>query len=349
MKLNGTTLIGDSIENPGNAVAMMHAAAMYGVHCSFRDTKGLARSEVIAGSGAFSEVDGETVRSRYRRRVALENVARAVDVYGFMPGGDMAVMLGNERRGLSYEFMKMATDTVQIPMVSPRVNCLNVAAASAVALHFVTHAKTGPQAVRANPGARRPEILILGGDDHIELGSVIRSAAAFGWERALVEDRGGRWFGSDRIVRSESRAAARRGKNTIRLLPCAPGSTYGFEEVVVVTIGGPGEALHRTRLAEGCRQAVVLADESFVNLAAEDWQRIGKTVRHASLHVDCDPSTYHFRLSASVALAEISRQVGRPAPGKRPARGGMPIYDRLLLPIASLEGQLVYLEDLADY
>ncbi len=349
MKFSGTALIGVSIENPGNAVAMMHAAAMYGVRCCFLDTKGLARSKIIARSGTFSVIDGETVRTRYQRRIAFENDPQAVDVYGFTPGEETAIMVGNERRGLSYEFMKMATDTVQIPMVSRRVNCLNVAAASAVALYYMTHAKTGPQAIRANPGLRRPEILIIGGDDPIELGIVIRSAAAFGWERALVEDRGGCWFGCDRIMRSEGRAAARRGKNSIRLLRCPPGSAYNYDQVVVVTTNGRGEPLHRTRLADGGRQAVVLADERFVDLAEEDWQRVGKTVRHASLQVDCDPSAYHFRLSASVVLAEVARQVGRQAPGKRLGRRGVPIYDRALAPAADQEGQVIYLEDLVDF
>ena len=48
---------------------------------------------------------------------------------------------------------------------------------------------------RADPHRSRPELLLLGAGDHVELGSTIRSAAAFGWNRALVEDRAGVWFG----------------------------------------------------------------------------------------------------------------------------------------------------------
>jgi len=44
-------------------------------------------------------------------------------------------------------------------------------------------------AERNDPRIRRPELLLLGAGDHFELGSTIRSAAAFGWERAFIEDR----------------------------------------------------------------------------------------------------------------------------------------------------------------
>ena len=53
---------------------------------------------------------------------------RALRKDGDQAGRDFAVMVGNERRGLSYECAKLATDKVQVPMFSRRVNCLNVAA-----------------------------------------------------------------------------------------------------------------------------------------------------------------------------------------------------------------------------
>ena len=76
-----------------------------------------------------------------------------------------------------------------------------------------------PMPSRPDPTSRRPELSLLGPGDHFELGSTIRSAAAFGWERALIEDRHDVWFNCDRAVRSEGRAAARRARNEILLLP----------------------------------------------------------------------------------------------------------------------------------
>jgi len=40
------TLIGDGIENPANALVMVHCAEMFEAACRFCDTKGLAQSEV---------------------------------------------------------------------------------------------------------------------------------------------------------------------------------------------------------------------------------------------------------------------------------------------------------------
>ncbi|MGH3489441.1 MAG: hypothetical protein ACRDP8_16245 [Actinopolymorphaceae bacterium] len=77
----------------------------------------------------------------------------------------------------------------------------------------------------SQPRKRRPELFIVGGADHVELGSAIRSAGAFGWERAILDDRAGAWFGSPRAVRTEGRAAARSYRNPIKLMPAKPGGT----------------------------------------------------------------------------------------------------------------------------
>src|SRR5256885_10514710 len=37
---SGVMLVGDGIENPANALTMIHAAAMFGARCRFRDTQG---------------------------------------------------------------------------------------------------------------------------------------------------------------------------------------------------------------------------------------------------------------------------------------------------------------------
>ena len=47
-----STLVGDSIENPANALVMAHAAQMFGADCRFRDTKGL--NQAAQGEAPFS-------------------------------------------------------------------------------------------------------------------------------------------------------------------------------------------------------------------------------------------------------------------------------------------------------
>src|SRR5437867_4301067 len=151
------TLIGDGIENPANALVMIHCAEMFGASCRFRDTKGLAQSEVAipAGGVAFASIEPTEVHRLHSRIVAFENLPAAAEVYGYQAGPDFAVLVGNERRGLSYECAKLATDKLQMPMTSRRINCLNVAAASAVALYYLCGTKVGPMAVRGDPANRR--------------------------------------------------------------------------------------------------------------------------------------------------------------------------------------------------
>jgi len=342
---HNVTLIGDGIENPGNALTMAHAAGMFNTACRFRDTKGLIGSH----AGAFEAIDSGQVKPLHARRIAFDNLPGASDVYGFNAGSDFAVLVGNERRGLSHEFTTLATEAVHVPMQSRRINCLNVAAASAVALYYLCGTRVGPMAVRRDPSSRRPELLLLGAGDQIELGSSIRSATAFGWERAFIEDRDQVWFGCDRVVRSEGRAAARRGRNEIVLIPCRAGATYAYPRVTVITCRPVGEPLHRAKLSGGPAHLIVIPDESRVDLDAEDWSRLGKEVEFAHLELPAPDFTYHFRLIATIALAEMARQIGRRAAVKAPPAPRRPIYDHTLGRLAAAAGERVRLEDLMEY
>jgi tRNA G18 (ribose-2'-O)-methylase SpoU len=345
------TLLGDGIENPGNALAMMHAAEMFDVACCFRDTRKLAQSHEFAGSAAtpLPSITDQQMRERHARMIAFDNLPGARDVYGFRAGKDFGVMVGNERRGLSHQVRALATDAVQIPMQSRSIDCLNVAAASAVALYYLCGAQSRPASGTRNPGSRRPHLLLMGAGDHIELGSAIRSATAFGWTRAFVEDRSRVWFGVDRITRSEGRAAARRARNDIRLIPCSPETDYGFQEVVVVTVKDAGTLIHKANLARGARQLIVIPDESRVEVEQEAWTRKGRDVRIARLDIPRSQFTYHYRLTATLALAEISRQLGVPAPGVRGQRGPALKYNRALEELASAQGEVVSLAELMEY
>ena len=346
-----TTLIGDSIENPANALVMVHAAQMFGAACRFRDTKGLAQSAEGAtlSTPAFPAIEPQDITKLHPRTVAFDNLPGAADIYGYQAGRDFAVMVGNERRGLSYECAKLATDKVQVPMLSRRVNCLNVAAASAVALYYLCGTRVGPMAVRVEPNSRRPEVLLLGAGDHVELGSAIRSCAAFGWGRVFIEDRQQVWFGCERAIRSQGRAAARRSKNEILCIPCPAGAAHGFTRVTIISTQAVGAPVHRMNLARGPSQLVVIADEKNVDQCAETWSRLGKEIEFAHLQIPATEFEYHYRLTASIALAEISRQVGRRPTVKVPPAPRPPIYDHRLARLAEAVGQLVRLEDLIDY
>jgi hypothetical protein len=346
-----TTLVGDGIENPANALVMLHAAQMFWAECCFRDTKGLAQSPEAAAviAPAFPAIETDAIRKLHARLVAFDNLPGAADIYGYNAGQDFALMVGNERRGLSYECAKLATDKVQVPMFSRRVNCLNVAAASAVALYYLCGTRVGPMAVRGEPNIRRPEVLLLGAGDHVELGSAIRSTAAFGWGRVFVEDRHQVWFGCERAIRSEGRAAARRGKNEILCIPCAGEATHGFARVTIINTHAFGVPLHRINLARGPGQLVVIPDEKAVDQSAEMWSRLGKQVEFAHLQIPATDFHYHYRLTATIALAEISRQVGRRPTARMSLAAKPPFYDHRLARLAEAVGQIVSLEELLEY
>jgi len=347
-------LIGDSIENPDNARVMLAAARMFGVDCAF--------ANAVPATGLSSDTTGDPDRLRsdslplitldavatgYGQVIACDNLPGAGELCGFRAEARFALLVGNERRGLTHSSRRIATVAVQIPMQSRRINCLNVAAASAVALNYLTQMRVGPMARVADPASRRPEVLLAGATDHIEMGSAIRSAAAFGWSRLLIDDRHRVWFGVDRIVRSEGRAAARRARNDIRLIPITKQEIIEVPEVLVVTTGAAGPPLHRVDLARGARQLIVIPDENTSHVDSVAFERNGRRLRAARLDLP-QPFPYHYRLIASIVLAEIARQVGTRVPreGRRRER---PEY-LLQLPLAlEAAGESVSLDDLGAY
>ncbi|MBI4602059.1 MAG: hypothetical protein HY721_08865 [Planctomycetes bacterium] len=363
MNRRDVTLIGDGIENPANASAMRHAAAMFACGCLFRDTNGLLEAwRGARGADPEERQDPEQgqdlglislqdLRARFKPVVAFDNLPGARDVYGFsLPGAAAAVVVGNERKGIGRDVRRLADCAVQVPMVSRTLSCINVAAASAVALYYLTREASGRLQVRSHPDRHRPELLLVGSGDHFELGSAIRSAGAFGWRRVLLEDRGRVWFGCDRGVRSEGRGAARRGRNPIRIVPTEPARRFGFDEALVVTARPRGVPLHRALLAGGPRQIIAVPDESGVDVDREDWSRLGREVQLVSLALPREDFPYRYRLTASIVLAEAARQVGRPPrPGPRRPPPMAPSYDSALEVIAVQAGETVYLEDLAGY
>lgn len=345
----GIALVGDGIENPANARVMLGAARLFGADCLLRPGGDWART----GIGESAATDGltlierpEPLADRYARRIAFDNLPRATEVYGHRAGAQFAVMVGNERRGLSQSFVAVATEAVQIPMHSARVDCLNVAAASAVALYYLSRPPVRPMTVRTNADARRPALLLAGVDEHFELGSAIRSAAAFGWRQACIEDTEAVWFGVERAKRAEGRAAARRARNDIRLLACPADTRYDADEAVIVT-GTGGPPLHRVDLTRGTRQLLVIPAENNPRLMAQDWQRLARKVVFASIDVDVHRTAYHYRLLASIALAECARQVGRR--GDRVGRPRRHVYDMALAAVAGAAGEVMSLEELAAY
>lgn len=354
MSRTALTLVGDGIENPWNAQTLRHAAAMFESPCVFRDRGDLVKAwtDAMSGEEPLTLIDRDALAECHSPIVAFDNGEGAESVYGFRMARATApaVVLGNERHGIGRDIQAIAHHRVDIPMVSRRLNCLNVAAAGAVALYYLSRGGGGKLISRSRPESRRPELLLLGAADHVELGSTIRSAGAFGWARVFLDDRQSVWFGRERRIVSEGRAAARQQRNPIRVVPLPKGQSYAYAEACVVSLSSNGVPLQHADLSRGPSQLIIFPDESAVDLAREDWGRFAKTVRQVQISVPGRAFSYHYRLIGSIALAEIARQVGRQPRegGVRSTRGDLSYGSGITL-LDGVEGETVFLEDLTGY
>jgi hypothetical protein len=305
----------DGVENPANIDRIKDAARLLGA----------TSTQVIAG-----------------HLIAVENSRGARTIYGRRPlHQHTTIAVGNERRGLSRRILELADETLAIPTSSRTVTTLNVAAAAAVAGYYVLRG-SGAQARAARPEHRRPALLIVG-DDYIEVGSTLRSAAAFGFHDVLLDDRGAGWFEGTAAARRAARAAARRHKNPLRIHRADVRDAVRFEEIVLVRPWGTAPPLQRERLIRGQRQLVVVG-ATFDELATI----VGDRLRIATLALE-EVERAPLRLVASILLAEIARQVGRrrPTPGKPAPRA--PTYETALELASSTDMRLVDPEDLIAF
>jgi hypothetical protein len=84
-------------------------------------------------------------------------------------------------------------------------------------------------------------------------------------------------------------------------------------------------------------------------VTTEDWSRCGGHIQFAHLQFPNSDFTYHYRLMATIALAEIARQVGRRPTVKLPAAEPRAIYDHAMEDLAQAAGEIVPFEDLLRY
>lgn len=310
---SGSILIGDHIETQGNADCLQATAAMFGWDFGL----------LAAHADAMVRPDGARIASSAALEhsglpiIAIENANGAENLFHYRPpDGPYAVVVGNERKGISRQLIRRADHVVQIPSASRHINTINVAAAAGVALYYLSH-RGGLRATREHAGSR-PHIMLAGTSDAIELGSAVRTAAFLGWSQLFVPKCGSPWFAADRVTRSLGRGAARRGRNPIHVIPMPEAAA--FDEVCIVTAHGDGTALPRVDLAAGTRQLVIIAGESTEDIEQQA-ARLGCRVQRARVDVERG-ARCPFRSIASIALAEIARQVGSWRRGPSPRSDG---------------------------
>jgi tRNA G18 (ribose-2'-O)-methylase SpoU len=252
---NKLELVGLEIEGDWNLPLLANAAEMSGASLLF------ARNTESAG-----ELNGTNVLSRpidellgqFDHVLACEATKRGKSVYDFAaPRGHLGIIVGNERFGIPDDVLKDAEHVVSIPMLGRGLSSVNVAVAAAIILY----------AIERDLGRRRPrtsrlchndvDVLVFGAPDPSELGSLLRSAWAFGWQRVFLVDCGAIWFSKDRPTVLAGRAAARCEVNRIAVSPNSQLNLRDYDQIVVCDDTRSGTPLSRYAIPD-CRKMLLV-------------------------------------------------------------------------------------------
>ena len=333
--MNSRYLVGDGIENPHNAQSLMSVAQCFGLQPTFRNTQKLLAA--WPDSAPLPTIDGGDI-DMILPAIAIENSAGARSIFeSRLPATTTSVVVGNERRGIRGDLLNLVDQCVSIPVQGRTINTLNVTAAAGVGLYYLMGSRPLGMRVRRRPDEARPAVLLLNPKDHVETGSSIRSAAAFGWQSICVADAHDIWFSAERWRKNEGRAAARSHRNPVRILRVEPTRPLRFRRVIVVQPSSHHSPLERVDLAGGADTTIVITDAD-QPVGVNDAAWIGDDVEFAAVRPELASAPY--RVVASIALAEAMRQVGSaPAGHRQRPRRGMTYESRLAarLPNADLE------------
>ncbi len=262
MKSQPYTLVGVDIQGEWNRPLLINAAALSGCPCVFAFS-GLAPG---ANSQPAPHADDllERVLRRYQRAIACETAKNSTSIYGFpAPRENTALLVGNEEEGLPRTVLKRADAVVTVPMARTALSSVNVAVAAAISLYALTRDLGRRRWPRCQLRIRDVDVLIEAPADPHELGSLLRSAYAFGWRRVFVSDPHRVWFTDDPRVILEGRAAARRAKNLLAVRPADELEPSDYDAILVCDPGQRGEPLSRFKLPECRRLLVVLGGAGF--------------------------------------------------------------------------------------
>jgi tRNA C32,U32 (ribose-2'-O)-methylase TrmJ len=204
----------------------------------------------------------DAVLQGYNHVLACETTRDSTNIYDLpAPRGKTAVIVGNEERGIPRSVLKKADRIVQIPMKGKGMSSVNVAVASALTLYALTKDLARQKKPMSALSGRNVDILVVAPEDPSELGSLIRSAWAFGWRRLFVSDKHQTWFTIDHQRILAGRAAARRSKNPIVVLSSDKLNLYDYDAVVCSQSVRQGMPLSKLRLPS-CRRLLVVYGES---------------------------------------------------------------------------------------
>jgi hypothetical protein len=301
LRASGSKLIGLDIEGDWNRPLLVNAAELAGWECLFAVTKQPARN---SSRNAPPEAVGlESALEGCRHVIACETTRRSVSIYDFpAPRESTAVIVGNEEKGIPQHVLNRAERVVSIPMVPSSLSSVNVAAAAAITLYVLTKDVGRKPRPKSRLQQGDVDVLIEAADDPHELGSLLRSVYAFGWRRVYVADPHRVWFAEDPKVILESRAAARRAKNPLTVLPADRLNPSLYDTVLSCDNARPGLPLSKLRLSK-CQKLLVVFGASGIPLDGQ--------LPVSQVKVDHgNPALLpRFRHSGSILLSMISQML----------------------------------------
>lgn len=289
-------------EGEWNRPLLENAAAMSNAGCVFASSA--AQVRMTTDGVAVGGLTLDELLERFRTVIACEVVRDSESIYEFpAPRGKTAVLVGNEERGIPRSVLKKAEGIVAIPMAGGNMSSVNVAVSAAVAL-YVFSKDLGRR--RKRPGGLRQrniDILIQAPGDPHEVGSLLRSAWAFGWRRVFMADPHGVWVTQDHQTVLEGRAAARRSKNPLAVLPVSQLQMDAYDRFWLCTGRREGMPLSRTCLPSCHRLLVVCGDGSDLVVPSEGCERV--FVDHTNPEIQP-----RFRHAGSILLSMVSEMAG---------------------------------------
>ncbi len=299
MKTGELALIGHDIEGLWNLPLLQNAAAMSRASLVL-SPDGPASRVADGSSGPLPPI--EELLGRFDHVVACEAVPASRSVYDYaVPRGHLGVIVGNELAGIPRHLLQRADQVVSIPMLGQGLSSVNVAVAAAIVLYALRR-DLGRKRLRAAGRSHRDvDLLVLGPPNPHELGSLFRSAWAFGWRRVFLADPAGVWFSEDRPTVLAGRAAARREVNRLTIMPDDRLDLRDYAAMVVCDGQRQGTPLSRFSLPEGHRILLVYGQP-----VARSFDFAG-AVEHVFIdHADAEVMAC-YRHAGSILLSVVSQ------------------------------------------
>ena len=296
------TLVGLDIEGEWNVPLLANAAEMSGASLLFASST-RPKSDVNGTNDPSARID--ELLSQFDHVLACEATRQSRPVYQYpAPRGHLGVIVGNEQRGISGKVLKKVDQVVSIPMSGRGMSSVNVAVAAAIILCALER-DLGRRRIRTLPLLQSDvDVLLLGPPDPSELGSLLRSAWAFGWQHVFLADRDRVWFTKDRPTVLAGRAAARGEVNRIAVRPHEQLMPEEYDRIIICGNVGSGTPLSRFSLPNRGRILLVYGDGDLPFAMSESVEQVH--VDHAVPDV-----TPRFRHGGSILLSVISQQLRR--------------------------------------